>query len=89
MEVGIEARLTFVAGNVTPDQFVHWLRGYLDATGGKLSPEQVAEVQAKLRTVIESPLPLINPDPVAKPWNPSGDWLTITCGAPGACSESP
>jgi hypothetical protein len=68
---------------VTVEQFRHWLKGFLDGTGGALTAEQVARVLTELAKVQESidwsklmttPVPAAPTVPPCAPWPLTYPW---------------
>ncbi len=71
--------VTVTPANVTAEQFTEWLKGFLDAAGSGLTPEQVEQIKQKLATV--SPYANWIRWPVdAAPQYPNQPWYEIWCG---------
>lgn len=82
--VEVPVTVTISSPNQTSEQFTEWLKGFLDAAGGTLTPEQIEMVRARLSKVVPAWLTFpFTPSPVAQPW-PQEPFYEITCGWHGA-----
>lgn len=80
------------------NEFVSWLKGYIDGCGPELTQEQVEHIKMMLANVFRVDCPQqINPTlPYSPPWtigdepyNPHKIWYTTSTGTNPSVSENP